>query len=269
MPNIITELIVERVDLVEEGANSAAFIELYKRREKQKVMEFTDVLAILTSEQSEVVKSKVTDLEGKLAVATDDLTKNNEKIIELTSTLDAVTKAKEEAEEALKAAKEAEMEAEAKKASGNTIDETEVLKSMPKELQDMFKTLKTQKDVAEDALKKSNEAKAEAEAVSKALSLKNLPIEQSVLVSVLKTASKEVVDLLDVVNAAIDVTVLSEVGKSTNGKEAKDSNASWTKIEAAADVIVKSKGITQAKAIAEVIKTQPELYKQYLNGGAN
>ena len=33
MPYELKDLVIDRVDLVDEGANSAAFIELYKRKE--------------------------------------------------------------------------------------------------------------------------------------------------------------------------------------------------------------------------------------------
>ena len=34
MPYLLEDLVITRVDLVDEGANSAAFIELYKRKER-------------------------------------------------------------------------------------------------------------------------------------------------------------------------------------------------------------------------------------------
>ena len=54
MPNIIVGLVVDRVDFVDEGANSAAFIKMYKRREKDD-MDLEEVLAKLKPEHAEVV----------------------------------------------------------------------------------------------------------------------------------------------------------------------------------------------------------------------
>ena len=39
MPYLLEDLVIERIDLVDEGANSAAFIEIYKRKEQSNTME--------------------------------------------------------------------------------------------------------------------------------------------------------------------------------------------------------------------------------------
>lgn len=157
------------------------------------------------------------------------------------------------------------------KGSGNaSFDQTETFKSMPKEVQDYLATLKTQKEAAESELRKSKEAAAEAEAVAKAESLKAIPVEKEKLVGILKTATPELIELLTVVNTAIEGTVLGEVGKSAqNSTGSADANDAWSKIDAKAVELTKSKGITKAKAVSEVIRENPDLYREYLKGGAN
>lgn len=275
MPNLIIDLFVDRVDLVEEGANSAAFIELYKRKEPIK-MELDQILAELKPEHAEVIKSKlgeVTTLETELAKAKED----NEK---LTSDLEQTNEVLKETEGKIPCdcPGEADENGNCKtcgrkklQKSGSSFDETETLtKSLPKEVQEYLEVVKSQKIAAEEALRKANEEKIQSEAIAKAANLKSLPVEQDKLVDILKGASKDVVDLLESLNSAIDATVLGEVGKSASNQSsvATDSNTAWNKIEVEAEKIVKSAGVTKQKAIAQVIKEQPSLYRDYLNGGA-
>jgi F0F1-type ATP synthase membrane subunit b/b' len=146
-------------------------------------------------------------------------------------------------------------------------DETETMKSMPKEVREMFEKMKIQKEAAEEEVRKAKEAEQTAEAVAKAKELKAIPVEQDRLVGIIKSASPDLLDLLTVVNAAIEGTVLDEVGKSNTN--ARTDKSAWDKIEAKADEIAKRDSITKAKAISRVIKEHPDLYKEYLNGGAN
>lgn len=274
MPNIVTDLIVDRVDLVEEGANSAAFIELYKRRESKPDMTLEEILEQMKQEHAAVIKAKIAESDTAVSTLQTDLAKAKE---ELQTATDDLAKAKEELDKA-KACKECgePLNEEGKcpkgcgtEKSGTGFDETEVVKSASPELASYIATLKSKKDAAEEEIRKANEAKAEAEAIAKAASLKSLPIEQEKLVGILKGATPDLVDILTSINSAIDTTVLDEVGKSTKGNVATDSNVAWSKIETAADTIAKNAGITKQAAIAQVIKEQPQLYKDYLNGGAN
>lgn len=260
MPNLVIDLLVDRVDLVEEGANSAAFIELYKRKEP-KQMDLDQILGELKPEHAEVIKSKI----GELETVQEELSKAKCENETLTADLE---KAQEDLKEAeLKRLKEEEA------AKAASFDDTETLvKSLPKEVQDYVNVIKAKQLAAEEAVRKANEAKATSEAIAKAATLKSLPVEQEKLVSILKGASPDVVSVLETINNAIDVTVLGEVGKSAKGTSpaAKDPNVAWNKIEAEADKIVKSAGetISKQKAIAQVIKEKPELYREYLEGGA-
>ena len=112
----------------------------------------------------------------------------------------------------------------------------------------------------------AKDAEKQAEAVAKAAELKALPIESEKLVGVLKSCSADMVDVLTTINAAIEGTVLDEVGKSNAGSNGADA---WSKIEAKADEIAKRDSVTKQKAVSIAIKENPELYKEYLQGGAN
>ena len=142
MPYLLTNLVVDRVDLVDEGANSAAFIELYKRKEKD--MNFSEILSKLKPEHAEIVQKHLDEIEAKVTKACADLEAANNTISEQATKLDeandALAKANEELE-TLKAKDYCECDGEAdddgmckvcgkpKKSLG--FDEEEVLKAMP------------------------------------------------------------------------------------------------------------------------------------------
>lgn len=259
MSYMLEDLIVNRVDLVDEGANSEAFIELYKRKEQSK-MELTEILSELKPEHADVVKSA-------LDKAAEDLKKSQEDLATATAERDEANENLKVANEDLANTKsELETLKEEKAKGASAFDETETLKSMPSEVRAMFETMKAQKEAAEEEVRKAKEAEKTAEAVAKAKELKAIPVEHDKLVDIIKNANQDVLDLLSVVNAAIEGTVLDEVGKSNPNPTGADA---WSKIESKADELVKNENITKAKAISLVIKDNPELYKDYLKGGAN
>lgn len=286
MLTLLNNLVIDRVDLVDEGANSAAFIELFKRKESH--MDFNEILSKMKPEHADVVKQEVENNANQLEKAKADLEAANATISEQTSQLteanDALAKAKEDLDKAneeleiLKAkdadtcACEGEDNGEGvckecgkpKKSAG--FDETEVLKAMPEGLRATFIKMREQKEAAEEQVRKAAEEKAEAEAVAKANTLKSLPVEHDVLVNILKGCDQSIVDVLTAAATAIDEAVLGEVGKAK--RETGGSDDAWGKIEAKAEEIAKRDNVTKQKAISIVIKENPELYKGYLDGGA-
>ena len=288
MPYLLEDLVIDRVDLVDEGANSAAFIELYKRKEQSAIMDIKEILSKMKPEHSAVIQTELDRLSGDVAKAKEDLAT-------VTAERDTATQDLEKAEEGLKAANEAKEKAESElemfksqqsdactcdgevdekgvcKACGKTkknaaFDEEEVLKSMPAAARAIFIKMRTQKEAAEEEVRKAKEAEKHAEAVAKAAKLKALPIETEKLVGILKNCSADMVDVLTTINAAIEGTVFDEVGKSNAGSKCADA---WSKIEAKADEIAKRDNVTKQKAVSIAIKENPELYKEYLQGGAN
>lgn len=288
MPYLLEDLVVDRVDLVDEGANSAAFIELYKRKERGATMDIKEILSKMKPEHSSVIQAELDKLSG-------DVMKAKEDLATVTTERDTATQDLEKAKEDLKAANEdkekAESELETLKASmpdecdcdgeadengtckvcgkpkkKAAFDEEETLKSMPAAARAVFIKMRTQKEAAEEEVRKAKDAEKQAEAVAKAAELKALPIETEKLVGVLKSCSADMVDVLTTINAAIEGTVLDEVGKSNAGSKGADA---WSKIEAKADEIAKRDSVTKQKAVSIAIKENPELYKEYLQGGAN
>jgi len=268
MPYLLEDLTINRVDLVDEGANSAAFIELYKRKETS-VMDVNEILSKMKPEHSQVIQEAIDK-------ANEDLAKAKEELATVTTERDNVAKERDDAQAQLDAANEdlentkSELESlkeETGKAnSGAAFDETETIKSMPQAARDVFEKMKAQKEAAEEEVRKAKEEKETNDAIAKAKELKAIPMEQDKLVGIIKGANADVLDLLTVVNAAIEGTVLDEVGKSHTGGNAGDA---WAKIESKADTIATRDSVTKQKAISIAIKENPELYKEYLRGGAN
>ena len=287
MATLLENLVIDRVDLCDEGANSEAFIELFKRKERSG-MDVQEILSKMKPEHSKVIQAALDASTASLTEAKDSVASITKERDEANTALETVKKELEEAKkelEDLKAsgdddddgdhpddcdcpecrAKRAEKD---RKSSGNaSFDNTETFKSLPAEAREYLNTLKTQKEAAEAELRKSREEKVEAEAIAKAQSLKAIPVDQDKLVGILKTATPELIELLEVINGAIEGTVLGEVGKSSSG--ASSNVDAWSKIEAKADEIAKSSNISKAKAISEVIRDNPDLYREYLEGGAN
>lgn len=221
-------------------------------------MEFKDIIAKMNPEHAAVIQAEVDRLTDEVAKATEAKT----------AVETDLSKAKEDLEAANGDLATAKSELDTLKAASTTFDEEETLKAMPEAAREAFLKMKTQKEAAEEAVRKSKEDEAAATAVAKALELKSLPVEQAKLVGILKGASKELIDALTDINAAITEGVLNEVGKNRQSNQPGGGDA-WGKIEAKAEEIAKTKGITKAKAITQVINENPDLYKEYLKGGAN
>lgn len=266
MPYLLEDLVITRVDLVDEGANSAAFIELYKRKERSDKMELKDIIAKMNPEHAAVVQSEIDNLSS-------EVTKAKESVAALTNERDSAKEALEKAMGDLKVANEelakAKEELEALKANDAASNEEDIIKAMPEEARALYTKMKAQKEAAEEAIRKAKEAEAQATAIAKAAELKAIPIEQDKLVGILKGASPELLEVLTAINSAVESTVLGEVGKRSPGQASSSSEEAWAKIEAKAAEIAKAKGISKAKAISQAVDENPDLYKEYLQGGAN
>jgi hypothetical protein len=95
----LKDLIVDRVDLVDEGANSAAFIELYKRKETKELMDFKEVLGAMKPEHAAVIQAELDAKDNEVTNAREELDTANQTIAtkdeELKEAKEALEKAKE------------------------------------------------------------------------------------------------------------------------------------------------------------------------------
>ena len=284
MPYELKDLVIDRVDLVDEGANSAAFIELYKRKEIRDLMDFNEILSKMKPEHADVVQSAFDAMDADLCKARADLDAAKQSIadkdVELNAANEELAKANTELE-TLKA-KHCSCDGEAneegvcktcgKLKKSASFDETETLKSMPEGVRAMFEKMRAQKEAAEAEVRKAAEREAEAAAIAKAASMKAIPVEQEKLVGILKSCTPEVADLLETISKAIEATVLDEVGKNRGNGAAYEvsgtSDEAWSKLEKKAEEIAKRDNVTKEKAMATALDENRELYREYLNGGA-
>ena len=262
MPYELQDLIVDRVDFVDEGANSAAFIELYKRKENNEPMDFEEILSKMKPEHASVIAQLIEAKDADIAKAKSDLEAAEQSATEARGELDA-------ANEALA---KANAELETLKAPVPAADsEEDILKGMPEGARALFEKMRAQKEAAEEEVRKAAERDAENAAIAKAASLKAIPVEQDKLVGILKSCTPEVAELLTTINNAIEAAVLGEVGKNRgNGASTNPatSDDAWGKLEEKAAEIAKRDGVTKEKAMSKALSENPDLYREYLNGGA-
>ena len=248
VPNLLIDLVVDRVDLVDEGANSAAFIKLYKRKEMETGMDFSEIISKLKPEHAEVIQAELAKAKAEVP---EEIAK------ELSDTKAELETVKAELEK---------FKEEVKKSKEPTQEENfeEVLKNLDPAVQKVFKSLQAQKEAAEQLAKQLKEQKEEEEAIAKARALKVLPVEEEKLVQVVKGVSDDVYEILKSVAKVLEESdIFEEIGKSNAG-----TTDAWSRIEKKAEEIAKRDGITLEKAISVVINENPELYREYLSGGA-
>lgn len=272
MPTELKRLKIDRVDLVPEGANSAAFVTLYKGKE-MKSMDATEILSKLKPEHAAVIQAELDSLKK----AKEDAEKACEEAKKACDAAAAQTPSGNSDDEDTKKANGKQSQAKpdstlsAKAAEGTTsFDEDETLtKGLDPQVVAFIDQLKKQKAAAEEVAKEAIAKERHANAVTKAAELKALPIEESRLVAFIEKSNDETVDLLSAIAKGIESTVLSEEGSNTSQTFTKSSSAAWEKIEKEAQRLASERGVTVAKATGMVISEQPELYKEYLEGGAN
>lgn len=244
-------------------------------------MEFNEILSKMKPEHADVIRQTLSAKEAEIAKAAEDLEAANANLASKEAELAAANEALESTKAELEKSKDCTCDGEddgngvckscgKPKKKSASFDEAETLKSMPEAARELFLKMRAQKEAAEEMVRKNAEEKAEAEAVAKAASLKAIPVEQNKLVGILKSASQDVVDLLTTINAAIEQTVLDEVGKNAgNGAQVHVSkDAAWDQLEQKASEIAKRDNVTKEKAMAIALDENPQLYREYLNGGA-
>lgn len=267
VPTELKRLKIDRVDLVPEGANSAAFVTLYKGKE-MKSMDATEILSKLKPEHATVIQAELDSLK-KAKEDAEKACEEAKKACEAAAT--QTTSGNPDDEDTKKANSNQSQAKPAKATEGTTsFDEDETLtKGLDPQVVAFIDQLKKQKAAAEEVAKEAIAKERHANAVTKAAELKALPIEESQLVAFIEKSNDETVDLLSAIAKGIESTVLSEEGSNTSQTFTKSSSAAWEKIEKEAQRLASERGVTVAKATGMVISEQPELYKEYLEGGAN
>ena len=245
MPNLLLDLDIDRVDLCSEGANSAAHIKLYKRKENAE-MNFEEVLAKLKPEHAEVITKAFDDAKAELDSVNDLLAKEK-------ADKETAEKEKEEMKDELEKSKEPPAQTE-----------EDVIKNLDPETQEIFKTMKAKAEAAETLAKQMQQEKVQEEAVAKAKELNALPVEQDKLVELVKNMDQEVIEVLKAANKLIvDSDLLKEAGNNAGGDATL--NAWDTIMQKAKAIHEADSSVSVQKAVSQVMVDEPELYEKYLS----
>ena len=284
MAKKLTNLKITKVSLVDEGACSAAHITLFKQKKGGSKMTFEEMMEALSEEQQAIIKAKFDAQNEELEKAKEECSEKEQELEEAKKAFsekeeelekvkqekkDLETKASEtEEEEEDDLAVEADSEDGVTKAK-KELTEEEILKNVDPAVREMIQKAKSEAEVHKQAVLKMKEEKEIAEVTEIAKSLSGVGTEETQMVSMLRKAKSldvelyaEVLKALQVANNIIaDSELLKEKGQSFAGNDVD----AWSKVDAKADEIAKTRGVSKAKATNIVIDEFPELYQAYLD----
>ena len=286
MAKKLTNLKITKVSLVDEGACSAAHITLFKQKKGGSEMTFEEMMESLSEEQQAIIKAKFDAQNEELEKAKEECSEKEQELEEAKKAFsekeeelekvkqekkDLETKASETEEEE---EEEADLAVEADSEDGVTkakkeLTEEEILKNVDPAVREMIQKAKSEAEVHKQAVLKMKEEKEIAEVTEIAKSLSGVGTEETQMVSMLRKAKSldvelyaEVLKALQVANNIIaDSELLKEKGQSFAGNDVD----AWSKVDAKADEIAKTRGVSKAKATNIVIDEFPELYQAYLD----
>ena len=285
MAKKLTNLKITKVSLVDEGACSAAHITLFKQKKGGSEMTFEEMMESLSEEQQAIIKAKFDAQNEELEKAKEECSEKEQELEEAKKAFsekeeelekvkqekkDLETKASETEEEE----EEADLAVEADSEDGVTkakkeLTEEEILKNVDPAVREMIQKAKSEAEIHKQAVLKMKEEKEIAEVTEIAKSLSGVGTEETQMVSMLRKAKSldvelyaEVLKALQVANNIIaDSELLKEKGQSFAGNDVD----AWSKVDAKADEIAKTRGVSKAKATNIVIDEFPELYQAYLD----
>lgn len=283
MAKKLTNLKITKVSLVDEGACSAAHITLFKQKKGGSEMTFEEMMESLSEEQQAIIKAKFDAQNEELEKAKEECSEKEQELEEAKKAFsekeeelekvkqekkDLETKASETEEEEADLAVEADSEDGVTKAK-KELTEEEILKNVDPAVREMIQKAKSEAEVHKQAVLKMKEEKEIAEVTEIAKSLSGVGTEETQMVSMLRKAKSldvelyaEVLKALQVANNIIaDSELLKEKGQSFAGNDVD----AWSKVDAKADEIAKTRGVSKAKATNIVIDEFPELYQAYLD----
>lgn len=243
-----TGLVIDRVDLVDQGANPDAHILLCKRKEDG-IMTFEEVMKNFDEETQALINAEIE--KAKATIEVSELSDNSEEIEILK---EQVAKLEKELEVA-KLAKEEPME--------EPEVEDAILKGLPEELRKEFSNMKKKiREMEEEKIMKAFEATASE--------LENLPIQTEELASLLKDVSSlspETNEMLMALLTASNNAFGKKFEENGSGmsNDGDTGESAYDKLTALAKAKAESSGVTFEKAFTEVIFDNNELYKQYLS----
>ena len=285
MAKKLTNLKITKVSLVDEGACSAAHITLFKHKKGgSEKMTFEEMMNSLTEEQQAVIKAKFDAQNEELEEAKKAFSEKEEELEEAKKAFsekeEELEKVKQEKKDLETKASETEEEEEDTLAievnsedgvtkAKKELTEEEILKNVDSAVREMIQKAKSEAEIHKQAVLKMKEEKEIAEVTEIAKSLSGVGTEETKMVSMLRKAKSldvelyaEVLKALQVANNIIaDSELLKEKGQAGD----KAGVDAWAQVDAKADEIAKTRGVSKAKATNIVIDEFPQLYQAYLD----
>ncbi len=230
----LVNLTLDAVALCNTGANSRAHILLNKRKENENMPQtFEELIKALTTDQANIVNAHIATLEKAHKEAVEKL---DGQITQLTATNEQLAKSAKPAP-----------------------TEEDVLKNAPPELAAMFSKM-------QDSMASMIAEREEALAKSRYEKLKAIPVPETDLKSILKTASPAVVAVLEKAATAVEAA-LNPVGKNTDNKfQAGNADEAYAKLEKAAKAISAERGVSFEKAFTLACTEDTTTYAAYAKG---
>lgn len=251
----LVDLDYDRIDLVKEGANSQAYISLFKSKGGKTTMDLEAILKAMKPEDADVIRKAMEKKDSETAEA-----KQLAKLAQ-----DEATEAKGDV---------AKMKESMPPAPGTS--EEEILKSVKDPAVKALLEASIAKSKAAEAktLSLLNEQN-EKEAITKAKELPKVGADEAKIAEVYKKLKiadpalcEDVFGIFKAANALVtDGAVFKERGKGSgngSGEGSADVNTAWGRIDAAAEVIAKGSNVTKAVAITKAIEANPALYEAYV-----
>lgn len=151
---------------------------------------------------------------------------------------------------------------------------------LPDELKDeveglfkQYEQIKKENQEIKQELRKEKEQKRLNEFISKAEQFNNLPVKPNEFGKILKNLAdsdeKGFQKLMEVLKSADESLNQSGLFKEKGSSVGDTASDSWGKIEKRAEGVMEEKGLSREKAINQVMKDNPELYRQYMDEKSN
>lgn len=291
MAKKLTNLKITKVSLVDEGACSAAHITLFKHKKGgSEKMTFEEMMNSLTEEQQAIIKAKFDAQNEELEKAKEECSEKEQELEEAKKAfsekeeeLEKVKQEKKDLEtKASKTEEEEEEEEDDEDTLANEVNsedgvtkakkeltEEEILKNVDPAVREIIQKAKSEAEIHKQAVLKMKEENEIAEVTEIAKSLSGVGTEETQMVSMLRKAKSldgelytEVLKALQVANNIIaDSELLKEKGQAGD----KAGVDAWAQVDAKAEEIAKTRGVSKAKATNIVIDEFPQLYQAYLD----
>ena len=269
MPSKLTNLVITKVALVDEGSCSDAHIQFYKRREGgNKIMDFATFKKGLSPEESALVDAEIE--KAKNEVPEGFMSPEDKKKLE-----DDKAKAEQD-----KMAAEGEVaKLKAQLDVSNATSDEDILKNanLDPAVKAIVESTIAKAKAAEASIMKMQEQAENTEFLAKAKTVSLISEAETKVFNLLKSvkgvpgAADQLMEILASANSLIEKgAAFSELGSSSStGGSGTSSDEAWAVIEKKAGEVVVKGLTTKAQSIDYVCTNYPELYTNYVNAMRN